>query len=206
MICRRAQLKSRLSRLAWLLLLCAACSHKLPPYKYKAEPDPRSKPYVLGPSDQLHITVWRNPNLTTTATLRPDGTITMPLIGDLNAAGRTTDQLRGEIKRRLQAYVVGATVTVAVTQVNSYRFTVAGHVARPGLFTARSFVTVGEAVAMAGGPTRFARPERTIIVRQPGHYKKGRSRRIPVDYPSVAAGRKLRQNIVILPGDTVFVP
>ena len=103
----------------------------------------------------------------TAATIRPDGTIAMPLVGDLKAAGRTTRELQTEIKRKVQAYVVGATVTVAVTQVNSYSFAVAGQVARPGLFRAQSYVTVNEAIAMAGGPTRFADAPSSISRRAP---------------------------------------
>lgn len=185
-------------------LFSVACKPSLPKYNYKAEPDPSRGEFVLGPSDELRVTVWRNQDLSTGATIRPDGTITMPLIGDIPAAGRTARDVREEIRRLLRDYVKeGAVVTVAVTRVNSYRFTVAGRVARVGLYQSQRYVTVSEAIAMAGGPTRFADARLTRIVRRD---PSGKLRRIPVDYTAIAAGRKSRQNLVVLPGDTIFVP
>jgi len=187
-----------------LHLLLGACSTAPLRYDWSKEPDPRKGEFMLGPSDELRITVWRNPELSTDVTVRPDGTITMPLIGDMRAANRTTNSLREEIRRRLRDYVKdGAVVTVALRRVNSYRFTVAGKVTRVGLFTARQYVTVLEAIAMAGGPSRFANPSRTTIIRRDA---KGRVRRIPVDYTAVASGNAPGQNLVVLPGDTIFVP
>jgi len=173
-------------------------------YNYRKEPDPRGRGFVLGPADELQITVWKNPALSTSTVVRPDGVITMPLIGDIVAKGLKPAQLREQIKRRLATYIKdgSAVVTVAVTRVNSYRFTVSGKVSRPGLFTAPRYVTVREAVAMAGGPTRFAATEQIFLVRR----SKRRVRRIPVDYEAVAMGRKLEQNLVILAGDVIYVP
>lgn len=185
-------------------LLLAGCARPLPRWNYSAEPDPRRGQFVLGASDELRITVWRNEELSTNATVRPDGTITIPLVGDVPAAGRTTRDLREEIRQRLRTYVKdGAVVTVALTRVNSYRFTVAGRVNRVGLYQAPYYVTVSDAVAMAGGPSRFSDARRVLIVRRD---PSGRVRRIPVDYESIASGRSPNQDLVILPGDTVFIP
>ncbi len=135
--------------------------------------------------------------------MRPDGTFTVPLVGDVVAAGRSADDVRGELTRRISAYVKDAIVTVAVVEVNSYRFTVSGNVERPGMFTERYFVTVSEAVALAGGPNRFATPSDVVIIRPaPGHPPT----RIPIDLEQILSGERPDQNIVVLAGDTVLVP
>src|SRR3954467_12862760 len=114
----------RLAPVFTLLVAGAACTHTQPRYNYKAEPDPRKQEYVIGPSDVLHISVWHNNDLTGDAIVRPDGTITLPLLGDQRAAGRTPGQIRGEITQRLGAFIKdeSAIVTVAVSTINSYRF------------------------------------------------------------------------------------
>lgn len=174
-------------------------------YDYSKEPDPRKHEFVLGASDALRITVWKNPELSTDARIRPDGTITMPLVGDVQAAGKTPGQLRDEIGKRLSTYVKdeGSVVTIAVTEVNSYRFTISGNVERGGVFTSRHFVTVLEAVALAGGLNRFASPKRLVLIRtEPGQPP----RRIPLDYDRVASGNYPEENLVMMAGDTLFVP
>ena len=136
-------------------------------YDYSKEPDPRKDEFVLGVNDAMRINVWKNPELSGEARVRPDGTITMPLIGDIKAAGRSPSALKSEITKRLQSFVrdEGAIVSIAVTDVNSYRFTVSGQVEKPGIITSKYFVTAAEAVAMAGGLNRFANPHRLVIVR-----------------------------------------
>lgn len=189
--------------LIWITLL-VGCSSPPLRYDWAKEPNPHKAEYVLGPSDQLRITVWRNPNLTTDGAVRPDGTVTMPLIGDLQAAGRSPKQLRDEIIKRLESFVKDAIVTVAVSRVNSYHFTVAGKVARVGLFSAQRFVTVGEAIAMAGGPTRYSNSRATVVVRK--DKASGKVRLIPVDYQAIASGKSPHMDITVLPGDTIHVP
>src|SRR5579863_2343214 len=97
-------------------------------YADAARKDPRAHPYVIGPSDVVRVTVWKDPNLSTDAAVRPDGTITLPLVGEVVAAGRTAAELQASIGVRLSAFAKDAVVTVAVIDVNSYRFTVAGNV------------------------------------------------------------------------------
>jgi polysaccharide biosynthesis/export protein len=185
--------------------LASACKTVQPPYDYAAEPDPRKQEYVLGPSDVLKITVWRNAELSGEAVVRPDGTISLPLLGDLHAAGLTPGQVRAEIAKRLSTFVKdeSAIVTVAIGGVNSYRFVVNGNVEHPGVFAANHYVTVVEAIAMAGGPNRFGSPDTTVIIR-PG--AGGKARRIPIDYPSILVGAHPEQDLPVLPGDTVYVP
>jgi len=200
----------RLTNLAFPVLtltvaLLGGCAYKLPYHDYTREPDPRKDEYRLGPSDVLHVTVWHNVELTGDTIVRPDGTISLPLIGDLRAAGRTTAELRAEIAQRLKAYIKdeAATVTVAVSGINSYRFVVSGNVERPGAFTANHYVTVSEAIALTGGPNRFSSPIETVIIRGDAS---GKPRRIPIDYPSILDGKHPEHDLPLLPGDLVYVP
>jgi polysaccharide biosynthesis/export protein len=171
-------------------------------YAQAARDDPRGRPYVIGISDVVRVTVWKDPNLSADAVVRPDGTITLPLVGEVVASGRTAVALQKEVAARLSAFVKDAVVTVAIEEVNSYRFTIAGNVEHPGLFTSRYYLTVSEALALAGGPTRYASTSDMVIVRTGG----GRTLRIPIDYDAILSGKSPEQDIVILPGDAVRVP
>ncbi len=171
-------------------------------YADAARHDPRGKPYVIGVADVVRIGVWRDDSLSTDAIVRPDGTITMPLLGELRAAGRTAAQLQQDVSQRLTAYIKDAAVTVSIAEINSYRFTVAGNVQNPGLFTARYYLTVSEALALAGGPNRYADTDEVVIVRNVG----GTVQRIPINYDDILSGKHPEQDIVILAGDSVRVP
>jgi polysaccharide biosynthesis/export protein len=184
-----------------LALWLAGCSAPPSRYPYASEPDPRGREYVIAVSDTLSIRVWSSPDLNTDALVRPDGTITMPLVGDLPAGGRTPTQVKQAIARSLTAFVKDATVTVAVTHT-SYRVTVSGQVERPGVFEAQRYLTVSEAIALAGGPTRFSSPNETVLVRS----RDGQSRRIPIQFEEVEAGRHPEQDLVLLSGDRIYVP
>lgn len=187
-----------------LLLFLVACGSSIGNFDYTKEIDPRSKELVLGVGDVVGINVWENPALTTDATIRPDGTITMPLVGDLKAAGTTPSQLKEEITKGIANYVKQAVVTVAVKNWRSYRFTVEGEVTKPGVMTSEQYVTVSEALAMASGLTRFAkRSEIKLIRRDP---KTGDVRQIPLDFDDLASGKRLDMNIFVLPGDSIYVP
>jgi polysaccharide biosynthesis/export protein len=167
-------------------------------YAEAARNDPRRLPYVIGVSDVVRVTAWKDPNLSTDAAVRPDGTITLPLVGEIVAAGRTVVELQGKIGEHLSAFAKDAVVTVAVIEVNSYRFTVAGNVERPGMFAPRYYVTVSEAIALAAGPNRYASTGNVVIVRG--------TRRIPVDYDAILSGKSPEQDVVVLAGDAVRVP
>jgi polysaccharide biosynthesis/export protein len=190
---------------ALAMALGAGCVTGRSTFDYSKEPDPRGQEYVVGPADQLRINVWRDNELSLEIKVRPDGTFTMPLLGDIRAAGRTPSQIRDQISQSLTQFVKSETakVTVAVVAANSYRFSVSGNVEHPGLFTSPYYVTVLEALAMAGGPNRFAAPDRSVILRThtPGH-----TRQIPIDYDTLKTGERPEQNIVLLAGDTIFVP
>jgi polysaccharide export outer membrane protein len=189
-----------------VLVLAAGCPPKIPNYDYAKEPDPRNKELVLGVGDVIGINVWENPNLSVEATIRPDGTITMPLVGDLKAAGETPTTLKNRIKNQLQAYVKmqGTEVTVAVKAWRSYRFTIQGEVSKAGVFSSDQFLTVSDALALAGGLTRFAKRNEISLTRKDG--KSGQVRHIPLDYESLASGKRPDMNIIVMPGDTIWVP
>lgn len=174
-------------------------------YPWAEEPDPRGSEYVIGASDELDIRVWRNGDLSTEIAVRPDGRITMPLIGDIEVAGLTPTQVKEAVALRLTHFVKAeeAIVTVAVKAVNSYHVTVTGNVATPGRFGASTYLKVSDAIALAGGPTRFAEPDATLVIRRGA---KGEMRRIPVDYEKIIEGEDERQNIVLLRDDVIHVP
>jgi polysaccharide export outer membrane protein len=194
-------------RYALVLLLVVACGPKSYDYPYGKEPDPRNKELILGVGDVVGVNVWENQGVNTEATIRPDGTITMPLVGDVKAAGRTPTELREAIKSQLQNFLklaAGNEVTVAVRSWKSYRFTLDGEVAKAGVFTSDHYVTVDDAIAMAGGLTRFAKRSDIILFRTDP--KTGQIRSIPLDYDLLASGKRIDMNIYVLPGDRIYVP
>ncbi len=189
------------------LVVLAACPHHLPDYEYAKEPDPRNKELVLGVGDVLSINVWGEKDLNTDPTIRPDGTITMPLVGDLKAAGETPSALKNKIKEQLGKFLKlgeSTEITVAVKAWKSYRFTLGGEVGKPGVYGADQYVTVAEAIAMGGGLTRFAKRDGVRVLRLTS--KTGSVRQIPLDYDALASGKRPDMNIYVLPGDTIWVP
>jgi polysaccharide export outer membrane protein len=160
---------------------------------------------MIGPADTLKINVWRNPDISGEATVRPDGTFSLPLVGDVRAAGRTPGQVRDDISQRLAAFIKdeSAVVTVTVSAIHSYRFTISGNIEKAGEYTPAHYVTVSEAIALAGGPNKFAVPEETVIIRTDA--AKG-VRRIPVDYLSIMSGAHPEQDLPLLAGDSIYVP
>lgn len=189
-----------------LLVTVIACGPKqYEDIRYSDFPRPPNE-IVLGVGDVIQINVWEQKELSTDATIRPDGTITMPLVGDLPARGKTPSQLRESIKLALQNYLklsAGNEVTVAVKNYNSYRFTVNGEVSRPGLYTSTDYLRVADALALAGGPTRFAKRSDIRILRTDS---RGQQISIPIDFDLVASGKRPDMNVWILSNDVVWVP
>jgi polysaccharide biosynthesis/export protein len=197
---------SRIALISLLVALCSACGPSLTNYDYAKEPDPRNHEVVLGVGDVLGINVWDQKELNTDATIRPDGTITMPLVGDIKAAGETPTALKERIKTQLATFLKmggGNEVTVAVRAWKSYRFTIEGEVTRSGVFSNDQYLTVAEAIAMAGGLSRFAKRDDIKLLRKDA---KGNVREIPLDYDALASGRRQDMNIFVLPGDRIYVP
>lgn len=180
----------------------SGCSHTSS-YDYSREPDPRGREFVVGPADVLRIQIWKDQELSTEAPVRPDGTLTMPLLGDVRAAGQTPSQIKEEVTKRLTKYFKDAVVTVSVQSVNSYRFTVSGNVLHPGVYSANNYVTIMEAVALAGGVNRFADTKSVVVIRRDD---KGQTRRIPIDLAALEDGKARHHDLVLLAGDVVHMP
>lgn len=155
--------------------------------------------YIVGPSDILQITVWKEPDLTSPVTVRIDGMITVPLLGDVQAAGRTPSQLADTLAEGLKQYVEAPRVTVGVSQTNSARFYVLGQVTKSGEFPMSGPTTVLQALALAGGFRDFAKTDNIVIVRRDQTV-------VPVNYKRITDGRDLSQNVLLLPEDTIVVP
>jgi len=163
----------------------------------------RPSDYTIGAGDVLQITVWQNADLTTRSVVRPDGMITLPLVGEIHASGQRPTQVQEEITRRLTRFLTtAASVTVTVAEINSYRVYVLGQVANPGELRPRSAVKVLQALALAGGLTRFADPSAIVIVR---HGAQGQCR-LPFDMGEVVEAGRLDENLMLETGDTVVVP
>jgi polysaccharide export outer membrane protein len=177
----------------------AACAGA-PQYNWKAE---NAIGYRVGDGDLLKISVWKHDELSQAVTVRPDGKISLPLIGDVDADGRTVDEISADIaKRGLRFFQDNPPVTVQVTEVRSYKIYVVGEVQRGGEFTPNHQVTVLQGLAMAGGFTRFANADRIIIIRKDSHGE----RRMPFDYSEVVDKGDLQENLALQSGDTVIVP
>lgn len=158
--------------------------------------------YVIGTEDILAIDVWKEPEVSRTVPVRPDGRISLPLIGDLQASGHTPMELRSLIAEKLKAFITNPEVTVMVQEVKSRRFNVVGQVAKPGSYLLSEKVTVLDAIAMAGGFQQFAKSNRIYVLRRTN----GQQVRIPFDYKAVIRGRRPEQNVELQPEDTVVVP
>lgn len=158
--------------------------------------------YRIGPGDVLHISVWKDKDLSETATVRPDGVISFPLINDIRAAGLTPMKLRDDIQVRLKQYLTAPDVAVVVQAVHSYAVSVLGQVNKPGRYELEGPVTVLDVLAKAGGLTAFASPSKIVIVRRDENGMK----RIAFDYERVLSAENAQTNFRIRPNDIVMVP
>jgi len=168
--------------------------------------DPRGQEVVLGAGDVLGISVWNQKDLDTETVVRPDGTITMRLVGDIKAAGQTPRAVHDKITTALQNFIKIGTpneVTVSVKSYMSYRFTVQGEVGKPGQFSSPSYVSVSDAVALAGGPTRFAKRDSMVLFRKDS---KGETQSLNISYDLIASGKRPDLNVWILPDDVLYMP
>jgi polysaccharide export outer membrane protein len=192
-----------------LIVLCATLfvagcfETKIAPHVYETP-----NGFLLGPEDVLEITVWGNKELTRTTPIRPDGLISMPIIGDVRAAGLTADALAQRIAERLKGYVAtNPAVSVAVTELNSYSVYVLGEVTKPGKYQFKSYVTVLQAISTAGGFTDYAKKNKLQVMRttENGDHRR-QEIHIPLRYDDLLSGRGEPGNIVLHAGDTVVVP
>lgn len=167
--------------------------------KKPATDDPN---YVIGPQDVLDISVWKEPELTRAVPVRPDGKISMPLLNDVQAAGKTPLQLSADITAGLKKFVTDPQVTVIVTTINSQRVFILGEVNRAGAYPLLPNMTVLQALSSAGGFTIYANLKKIYVLR----VEDGKQVKHPFNYKDVLAGKAADQNIFVKAGDTIVVP
>jgi polysaccharide biosynthesis/export protein len=158
--------------------------------------------YRLQPGDLLTISVWKEKDLDTEALVRPDGGLSFPLVGDIDAAGRTIEDVRGILVKRLKPFIPDPVVTVLIKTIGGNHIYVIGKVARPGEFPFSRAIDVMQALSLAGGTTPFAALNDIVILRR----QNGEERVLRFRYGDVERGRSLEQNVVLESGDTVVVP
>lgn len=202
LIRRRRPIGAALCSLALVACLSAGCAAQRPNFDFDAERKATSG-YTVGAGDVLQVRAWKNEGLSQRVTVRPDGYITLPLVGDVLATGRAVEAIGHEIaEKATKFYNETLAVAVEVAELHSYRIYVMGEVSRPGEFTPRGQVTILQAIALAGGFTRFAAPNDVMIVRRDARGE----RRIPFVYAQVVEGGDLRENLPLQSNDTVVVP
>jgi polysaccharide export outer membrane protein len=158
--------------------------------------------YVIGAEDVIGIVFWREAEMNGDVTVRPDGRITLPLIGDMQAAGLTTEALRDQIQTAAGKYMTAANVAVVVRQINSRKVFITGRVTTPGTYSLGGPRTVMQIIALAGGLNEYADAKSITVIR----HRNGRPQSFKFNYKDVARGKKLEQNILLEPGDTIVVP
>lgn len=159
--------------------------------------------YVIGNADVLAITVWKEPDVSRSIPVRPDGKISLPLVGEIQATGRTPLQLEEDIAAKLQTYINKPDVTVIVQEINSEKFNILGRVLKPGSYPLSGSATVLDAIAAAGGFQDFAKQKSIYILRSS---PAGGQSRMTFNYKDVIKGKHPEQNIKLEPRDTIVVP
>ena len=157
--------------------------------------------YQIGAEDVLEISVWKNPELSRTVPVRPDGKVSLPLVNDIQASGLTPIDLRDQVTAKLSEYIPAPEVSVIVREVHSRKVTVTGAVKLPGRYEMKSAMTVLEVIALAQGLTDFASKDRIVVLRQNGQ----KTERIPFNYRKISDSAQ-QDNFLVRPGDIVFVP
>jgi polysaccharide export outer membrane protein len=167
-----------------------------------ATPTGQAAEYKIGPQDVVQIDVWKEPEITRTIPVRPDGKISLPLVNDVQAAGLTAMQLAGVIREGLTKYLTNPQVTVTVTMINSRRVYITGEVSRTGALPLLPNMTVLQALSTAGGFTPFAKMKDIYILR----IENGRQTKYPFHYKDVVKGKRQEENILLQPNDVIVVP
>jgi polysaccharide export outer membrane protein len=186
------------------LLFLGACSQQVvqhPPTP--VERPATSEEYLIGPEDIIEVMVWKNADLSRVVNVRPDGKISLPLIGDIKAAGNTASHLQEEITARLTSYYKELPpVSVIVQQVNSYAIYILGEVRSPGRYVVKSGTTFLQAIALSGGFSDFAAKNKILLRSMNG--KDNKETITNINYKEVILGNK--GNVFLSPGDTIIVP
>src|ERR1700676_370574 len=162
-----------------------------------------NRTYMIGENDVLDIDVWKEKEISRAIPVRPDGKITLPLIGEIQASGMTPLQLQDDIAQRLKSFLANPAVPVIVTDPRSRHFNIMGQVAKPGTYPLSQSTTVLDAISAAGGSRALAKQTKIYVLRtMPG----GSQERLPFNYKDAIKGKKPENNVVLKPGDTVVVP
>jgi polysaccharide biosynthesis/export protein len=158
--------------------------------------------YTIGADDVLSVVFWRDKELTSDVTVRPDGKISLPLLNDVHASGLTPAQLKDRIVEESKKYVEDPNVTVVVKDIKSRKVFITGEVRKPGPYSMSGTISVLQLISIAGGLADYAKPEKIMIVRS----ENGKQMSFRFNYKEVIEGKKLAQNIDLKPGDAIIVP
>lgn len=159
--------------------------------------------YIIGPEDVLEISIWKNQDISREVRVRPDGKISLPLIGEIRAAGLNVELLRKTITERVKEYQDGAVVSIIVKEINSYKIFVLGEVVKPGVFILKAKTSVLQALALAGGFNQFASKNKVVVIRS---RKDGSTEKIRININEIVKEGSMDKDIVLMPQDTIFVP
>lgn len=172
------------------------------PQKSAVPGSPSESEYKIGPQDVVRIDVWKEPDISRTIPVRPDGKISLPLLGDVQAAGLSALQLGESIRDGYKKFINSPQVTVTVNEINSRRVYVSGEVGHPGALPLLPNMTALQALTSSGGFTQFAKTKNIYILRT----EEGKQVKHPFNYKDVINGKKPEDNILLQPGDTIVVP
>ncbi|MFE8597862.1 polysaccharide biosynthesis/export family protein [Archangium violaceum] len=200
------------------LLLLSGCAHRA-----TARVDNSDQPYRIGREDVLDVAVWRDADLSRTLPVRPDGFISLPMVGEVRAEGRTPNELADELREALKPYVQEPRVTVIVREVNSSRVFITGEVTHPGAYPLRGRVSILQAIALAGGFTDFADRDAIVVLRRSAAKQANTAEGsgtggsgdtegatqgdyISVSYRDLVEAPEKYEPLILRPGDTIIVP
>jgi len=158
--------------------------------------------YVIGPEDVLSVTFWHDKDMSADVVVRPDGKISLPLLNDVDAAGLTPEQLRGQLVKSASKFVEDPNATVVVKEIHSRKVFITGNVAKPGTFPLIGDMNVMQLIALAGGLAEYADSKNILVMRN----EAGKAQSFKFNYKDVTKQRHVEQNIALKPGDTVIVP
>lgn len=188
-----------------ILVLMFISGVMAPSESHEAEPSARdlgwTGPFRLGAGDMLNVIIWKNKELSTIVTVRPDGMITYPLVGEVEVSGLTVSEVEERLSKQLKRQIQDPQVTIILEATHSFRVYVLGEVLQPGVFDLKGPVTVVQALAMARGLTTFASKSKIFVVPAARN-----GMRIPFNYDRYLHGEEVEQNVVLRPGDTIIVP
>ena len=171
-------------------------------YRHAMADDANAEPYRIQPGDVLEISVWKEESLLREVLVRPDGGLSFPLVGNIQAAGKSVEALQAEVAEHLTKYIPDPVVTVSIRQLSGNKVYVIGKVARPGEFVANRYMDVVQALSVAGGMTPYAASNKVKVLRR----ENGVLKSIPFRYGDIEKGEDLDQNIILQSGDVVLVP